>query len=363
MPIEKRDVMFKSGESFAAAWLFLPKAAVPGARVPAVAMAHGLGAVQEMYLEPFARRFAEVGVAALVFDYRGFGASGGEPRQRISPHDQMEDYRNALTWLSLQPEIDADRLGVWGSSFSGGHVIQVAAHDSRVKAVVSQAGAMDVDQIIHTIAGPEMFAGLQHLTVQERIRHATEGGEKYIPSTGRPGEGFALQPDQDSYDFAHQAQATVAPAWRNEVTMGSLDAILEHAPGRFIDLVAPRPLLMILAKDDVIAPPDSIREAFNRAGGPKRLLEIDGGHYAVYSGNGAKKAAQAAIEWFTEHLSHAKPAATAPARSPAAVALRIGLARVLTLVGTSSEVPLRPQWPLSSTEQAPPTEHLWVHRR
>jgi len=295
MPIEKRDVMFKSGESFAAAWLFLPKAAAPGARVPAVAMAHGLGAVKEMYLEPFARRFAEAGVAALVFDYRGFGASGGEPRQRISPHDQMEDYRNALTWLSLQPEIDADCLGVWGSSFSGGHVIQVAAHDSRVKAVVSQAGAMDVDQ---------------------RIRHATEGGEKYIPSTGRPGEGFALQPDQDSYDFAHQAQATVAPAWRNEVTMGSLDAILEHAPGRFIDLVAPRPLLMILAKDDVIAPPDSIREAFNRAGGPKRLLEIDGGHYAVYSGNGAKKAAQAAIEWFTEHLLHAKPAATAPARSP-----------------------------------------------
>jgi uncharacterized protein len=76
-------VMFKSGETFAAAWLFLPETAVPGARVPAVAMAHGLGAVKEMYLEPFARRFAEAGVAALVFDYRGFGASGGEPRQRI----------------------------------------------------------------------------------------------------------------------------------------------------------------------------------------------------------------------------------------------------------------------------------------
>jgi fermentation-respiration switch protein FrsA (DUF1100 family) len=95
-------------------------------------------------------------------------------------------------------------------------------------------------------------------------------------STGRPGEGFALQSDQDSYDFAHQAQATVAPAWRNEVTMGSLYAILEHAPGRFIDLVAPRPLLMILAKDDAITPPNTIRKAFNRAGGPKRLLEIGG---------------------------------------------------------------------------------------
>jgi fermentation-respiration switch protein FrsA (DUF1100 family) len=314
MSIEKRDVMFKSGETFVAAWLFLPKTAAPGAGVPAVAMAHGLGAVKEMYLEPFARRFAEAGIAALVFDYRGFGASGGEPRQRISPRDQMEDYRNALTWLSLQPEIDADHLGVWGSSFSGGHVIQVAAHDSRVKAVVSQVGAMDVGQIIQMVAGPETLAGLQQLTVQERIRHATEGGEQYIPSTGRPGEGFALQADQDSYDFANQAQATVAPAWRNEVTMGSLDAILEHAPARFIDLVAPRPLLMILAKDDAIAPPGTIRETFNRAGGTKRLLEVEGGHYAVYSGNGAKKAGQAATEWFTEHLLHTKPAETAPER-------------------------------------------------
>jgi uncharacterized protein len=313
MSVEKRDVTFKSGETFAAAWLFLPETAALGTRVPAIAMAHGLGAVKEMYLEPFARSFAEAGIAALVFDYRGFGASGGEPRQRISPRDQMEDYRNALTWLSLRTDIESDRLGVWGSSFSGGHVIQVAAHDSRVKAVVSQAGAMDVGQVTRMVVGPEMFADLQRLTVLERIRHATEGGERYIPSTGQPGEGFALQADQDSYDFAHQAQATLAPAWRNEVTMDSLEAILEHAPGRFIDLVAPRPLLMILAKDDAITPPDSIRQAFNRAGGTKRLLEIEGGHYAVYRGDGAKTGAKAATEWFIEHLLHAKPAASAPA--------------------------------------------------
>src|SRR2546425_9517610 len=109
MPIEKRDVMFKSGESFAAAWLFLPKAATSEARVPAVAMAHGLGAVKEMYLEPFARRFAEAGIAALVFDYRSFGASGGEPRPRLFSRDPIAGYRRALTWLSLQPGIAAAR--------------------------------------------------------------------------------------------------------------------------------------------------------------------------------------------------------------------------------------------------------------
>src|SRR6266481_2093114 len=186
MTIQKRDVMFKSGETFAAAWLFLPDQARPGDREPAVAMAHGFGAVKEMYLEPFARRFAAAGIAALVFDYRSFGASGGEPRQRVLPRDQIEDYRNALTWLSLQPEIDADRLGIWGTSFTGAHVIQVAAHDPRVKAVFSQAGPMYLDQIMRGLPGPEQFAGLQQLAIQERIRYVTEGGEHYVASAGRP---------------------------------------------------------------------------------------------------------------------------------------------------------------------------------
>jgi len=309
MSIEKRDVMFKSGETFAAAWLFLPKGAADKAPAPAVAMAHGVGAVKEMYLEPFARRFADAGVAALLFDYRGFGASGGEPRQRVSPRDQMEDYRNALTWLSLQPEIDAHRLGIWGTSFSGGHVIQVAAHDPRVKAVAMQVGPMDLEQITREVVGAEQFSGLQQMAIEERIRHMTEGGERYIPSAARPGDGFALQVDQDSYEFGTRAKATIAPRWRNEVTMSSLDAILEHAPGRFIELIAPRPLLMILARNDAIVPPDSIRSAFARAGEPKRLLELDGGHYSVYTGPGAEKAAQAATEWFTAHLLQPAPGA------------------------------------------------------
>jgi uncharacterized protein len=109
MTIEKRDVTFKSADNLCVAWFFLPQgAAVGGTRVPAVAMTHGIGAVKEMYIDFFARRFAEAGIAALLFDYRFFGASGGEPRQRAFPRDQLEDYRSALTWLSMQPEVDSD---------------------------------------------------------------------------------------------------------------------------------------------------------------------------------------------------------------------------------------------------------------
>ena len=102
--IERRDVQFRSGDTYAAAWSFLPDQVQSGARVPAVAMAHGLGAVKEMYLEPFAPCFAEAGIAALLFDYRFFGASGGEPRQRIFPRDQIEDYRSAKTSRTTLPD-------------------------------------------------------------------------------------------------------------------------------------------------------------------------------------------------------------------------------------------------------------------
>jgi len=304
MTIDKRDVTFKSGGSFAVGWFFLPEHAGSGTAVPAVAMAHGIGAVKEMFLEPIARRFAEAGLAVLVFDYRSFGASGGEPRQRVFPRDQVEDYRSALTWLSLQPQIDADRLGVWGTSFGGGTVLHVAAYDPRVKAIVSQVGAMDLYLIARGALGAEQFAALEQMTVQERVRHATEGGEKYIPDIALPGQGFALQSDQDSYDFAHEAHAAGAP-WRNQVTMSSFEAILEHAPARSIELIAPRPLLMILAKDDTISSSDLIRAAFARAGEPKRLLEVEGGHYSVYpwsKGQSWDQASQAATDWFTEHL-------------------------------------------------------------
>ncbi|HMC36804.1 MAG TPA: alpha/beta hydrolase [Actinomycetota bacterium] len=302
MTIERRDITFPSGDSYAAAWLFLPDRGSSGAPAPAVAMAHGLGAVKEMYLEFFARRFAEAGIAALLFDYRYFGASGGEPRQRVSPHDQIEDYRSALTCLSLRPEVDADRLGVWGTSFSGGHVLHVAAYDPRVKVVVSQVGAMDVNEIMHATATPEIRATLEQMTVQERIRRATEGGEIYIPNTLSPGQSFAFQPDPESYEFAHKAQATVAPSWRDEVTMSSLEAVLEYAPARSIDLIAPRPLLMFLAKSDPIAPPETIRAAFARAGEPKRLVEVEGTHYSVYL-EAADETCRGAVEWFTEYLN------------------------------------------------------------
>lgn len=305
MAFERLDIVFSSGDASCAGWFFLPVGDnVPGP-VPAVAMAHGMGAVKEMHLEPFAQRFAEAGIAALLFDYRGFGGSEGAPRRKIVPRDQMEDYRSALTWLSLRDEVDADRLGLWGTSFSGGHVLHVGAYDPRVKAVVSQVGAMDLYANARLVTSAEQFAAFQQLIRDERLRRATQGGEVYIANALPPGRGPAMQVDQETYDWLMRAQATVAPSWVNEVAVSSFEAILEHAPAKSIDRISPRPLLMILATEDRWTPPDLIREAFSRALEPKRLLEIQGGHYAVYEGAGAELAAAAATQWFVEHLARA----------------------------------------------------------
>lgn len=303
MTVERRNITFSSGHASCAGWFFLPAERSANVPLPAVAMAHGMGAVKEMYLEQFARRFAEAGVAALLFDYRGFGASDGTPRHKIAPRDQMEDYRSALTWLSLREEIDAERLGLWGTSFSGGHVLHVGAYDPRVKAVVSQVGAMDLYANARQVMSPEQFAAFQKLAVDERLRRDGECGEVYIANALPPGEGPAMQVDRETYDWLIQAQATVAPSWVNEVAVSSFEAILEHAPAKSIERVSPRPLLMILATEDQWTPPGLIRDAYERALEPKRLLEISGGHYAVYEGEGAELAGAAAADWFVEHLA------------------------------------------------------------
>lgn len=133
----RTDVRFASGETTCAAWLYTPEGAGDAPR-PAVVLGHGLGAVKEMGLDAYARRFAAAGYVALAFDYRHFGASGGEPRQLLDPARQLEDWAAALAYVRARPEVDADRVAIFGSSFGGGHAIVMAARDPRVAAAIAQ---------------------------------------------------------------------------------------------------------------------------------------------------------------------------------------------------------------------------------
>src|SRR3989449_10660329 len=133
----RRDIAFKTEDGVTLrGWLYLPDRTAGQAAT--VVMAHGFSAVKEMYLDRFAEVFAASGLGVLVFDNRTFGASDGEPRQHIDPWQQVRDYRDAITFAETVAEVDRTRIGVWGSSYSGGHVLVMGAIDRRVRCVVSQ---------------------------------------------------------------------------------------------------------------------------------------------------------------------------------------------------------------------------------
>jgi fermentation-respiration switch protein FrsA (DUF1100 family) len=138
---ERTELTFDSGGVDCAAYLYRPTAA---GEVPCVVMAHGFAATRDDGLPAYAQRFAEAGLAVLLFDYRHFGTSGGgEPRQLVDVGHQHEDYHAAIRCARHLDGADPDRIVLWGSSFSGGHVIAVAAGDSRVAAVISQVPYAD----------------------------------------------------------------------------------------------------------------------------------------------------------------------------------------------------------------------------
>ena len=124
----RREIEFPSKGAKCRGWLYVPDNSVAIQPVPAIVMAHGFSAVKEMFrLSTYAEHFERAGFITLVFDFRFLGASDGEPRGCINSNEQQEDYRNAITWLSRQPEVDEGRIGAWGTSYSGGHVLHLAA--------------------------------------------------------------------------------------------------------------------------------------------------------------------------------------------------------------------------------------------
>lgn len=292
----RRDISFDSEGVTCRGWLYTPAGTGPA---PAVVMAHGFSGVKEMRLDRFAEVFCAAGLACLVFDYRGFGASDGTPRQDIDPQAQLADYRNALSAARALPEIDGARLGVWGSSYSGAHALMLGALDRRVRAVVAQVPLIDGWESFERLAGVDGRAALVEQLIAERERIYAGGAPAMIPVVSAGGD-FAALGTPDAWEW-FTAMERIAPAWRNEVTLRSLDRLLDYAPGRFVDRIAPTPLLLIAAAQDFL-PLDIAERAFARAGEPKRMVVLDGGHFCAYEPPHFATAAGAASDWFVQHL-------------------------------------------------------------
>jgi uncharacterized protein len=271
---------------------------------PLVVMSHGYSAVKEMYLDDFAEHFAAGGLGVLVYDNRNLGASDGTPRGEIDPWQQIRDYRTAITWAATQPWTDPERIGIWGSSYSGAHVLVVAALDRRVRCVVSQVPLVSGLANARRLIRADVFAGLRQMFDADRAaRYAgKEPGTIQVVWDKEPTEPCAL-PTEDSHDFFLGPILERATAWRNEVTLRSVEMFIEYEPGAYIADVAPTPLMMVVAAKDHLTVVDLALEYFERARQPKELLVLPGGHFEAYVRPAFDENAPAQLSWFQQHLT------------------------------------------------------------
>jgi dienelactone hydrolase len=196
--IDRTDLYFSSGGVSCAAWLY--PAAAESDTVPIIVMAHGLSGTRRDRLGAFAERFAAAGIAALVFDYRGFGDSEGEPDYFV-PEYQLSDWHAAIAFARSLAGIDADRVATFGSSLGGGNALAAAAEDPSVTAAISQVPFLDRDT--QTYSGhPEV--------VEEMLAVARDGG--YLPAVGQPHEAaFIRAPGAEAGSWARHTAPSATP--------------------------------------------------------------------------------------------------------------------------------------------------------
>lgn len=273
----------------------------PGSKWPAVLLSHGFGCVRTMRNVPeVAHALADVGIAALTLDYRFLGESAGEPRQTVSPFHQRQDLHNAITWMSEHPEIDRHRLGIWGTSYSGGNVLQVAAFDRRVKAVVSQVPATDLFRQIRQAPAAHR-ARYDELIAADRIARFRGLPVKTLKLAAPEGESSLFGPQSFPWIARNLSEN---PTFRNEVTLASLEEFVQFDPVNYIEAISPTPLLFVTASQDRLVSPELLRQAFERAGEPKKHLSLEGSHYDVYDDPTVRhQAVEAARDWFREYLT------------------------------------------------------------
>ena len=298
---ERRDTTFLSQGLRLAAWYYVPKGMKADEKRPAIVMAHGFSAPKEALLDNFASRFAAAGFVVTVFDYRFLGASEGEPRGQIPPAEQIEDYRSAITWTQMQKEVDPERIGVWGTSYSGAHVLHLGAFDRRVKCVVSQVMLVDGPANAPRLNRADVLPLTVGFLAQDRAQRYTSGKVNYIPVVGPEGTPSAL-PTPESHDFFLKVVQTTAPRWENRVTLESIEQFLEYTPGANIHRISPTPLSMVVAESDRLTPTDLALEAFGRAREPKKLVIFKGSHFEAYREPGLNTTAGEATAWFRQWL-------------------------------------------------------------
>ncbi|MBX9604664.1 MAG: alpha/beta fold hydrolase [Gammaproteobacteria bacterium] len=285
--MDKQEFNFEVEGTALYGWLMKPAGAGPH---PVIVLAHGLSGIVDLDLAGYAERFVAGGYACFAYDHRNWGRSGGFPRGETDPWRQVADMRDAISFVRTLPEIDGERLGLWGTSYAGGHVLTVSALDRRVRCVVSQVPLTSGARTFETwVPADKRAAFLARLDADRDARR--RGAPPAVTAAATKGSETA----------EWVARKDTEGRYRNELTLRSFDLLRSYEPERFIPSIAPTPLMMIIAGRDTTTPTAWQEAAFATGGEPKRLVTFDCRHYDVYM-DLQDAAAEAALGWYRAHL-------------------------------------------------------------
>ena len=256
---------------------------------PVAVMAHGLGGTVDSGLGPYAEGLAAAGLDVLAFDYRGFGASDGSPRQTVTMAGQLEDYRAAMMAAAKLPGVDPGRLVLWGVSLAGGHVFAAGADRDDVAAIIALTPLVDgLAAGRHALAHHKPSTMLRSTVAGVRSRVGARSGRRVMmPVVGHPGEVAALTLEGCYEDYL----AIAGPTWRNEIDAAVGLELGNHRPTKFAKQCG-LPLLVQIADFDRSAPPYAALKAAGKGRGEVRHYPCD--HFDVWPGK----------EWFDPALAH-----------------------------------------------------------
>lgn len=275
MPQQRQDIRIPSHGEELAAYVYKPDGDGPA---PCVVMAHGFSATRDDGLPGYAEAFQAAGFAVVLFDYRHFGRSTGEPRQLLDIGRQQDDYRAVIEWARHADGMDPNRIALWGSSFSGGHVLTVAAGDARIAAVVAQAPFTDS---VATIRAMPVRTAVRASVAAVRDQLGALAGRPphYLAAVGAPGTLAAMTAPEADPGF----RAIVGPEslWRNEVAARIVLQLSLYRPVRMAARLT-MPVLFCVCDADATTPPGSTLEAARRA--PRgELRRYPYGHFEIYT--------------------------------------------------------------------------------
>lgn len=291
--IRREKVSFKSHGLTCNGWLYLP---ADDQKPPIVLMAHGFAAEQSFRLPAFAEKFAQAGMAVMTFDYRNFGESEGEPRNLVDPKRHIEDWISVIGFAETLPTVDGTRIALWGSSFSGGHVLVASAKHGAISAVVSQVPFVD---------GLAVARNFKPLFMSQAVANAVAdavlslfGKVHYVKVISYPSE-FALMNTPECMP-GYLALVPPDSTWENKAPARIVLNLPFYRPISFARKIT-CPVLMICAEHDSLIPPDSVKKCASII--PRCELEtLEAGHFDVYTGETFEKVSTIETNFLRNHL-------------------------------------------------------------